>query len=204
MGTETFVVARTDAEAATLLNSNVDPRDHPFILGSTNPEQLGLNDEVLNAEKRGAGQAELVDITTKWDQKAGLCTYGQAVIKALDAKGLKEKAKEFQAKERSFSNLEARAYAKSLGVDPYWCWDKPRAREGYYRFDGGIEACIVRGIAYAEYCDLMWMETKKRTAHNDTHMRSPVRLCLHVLTLHSLVVSLCVSPSDPLRRCPLL
>merc|ERR1712029_1065861 len=29
------VVARTDAEAATLLDSNIDPRDHPFIKGVT-------------------------------------------------------------------------------------------------------------------------------------------------------------------------
>jgi len=31
------VVARTDAEAATLLDSNIDPRDHPFIKGATIP-----------------------------------------------------------------------------------------------------------------------------------------------------------------------
>ncbi len=33
MGTETLIVARTDAEAATFLDTDVDPRDHPFILG---------------------------------------------------------------------------------------------------------------------------------------------------------------------------
>lgn len=31
-----IIVARTDAEAATLLDSNNDSRDHPFILGATN------------------------------------------------------------------------------------------------------------------------------------------------------------------------
>lgn len=34
---QTILVARTDAEAATLLDSNIDPRDHPFILGATRP-----------------------------------------------------------------------------------------------------------------------------------------------------------------------
>ena len=34
---QTIIVARTDAEAATLLDNNVDPRDHPFILGATVP-----------------------------------------------------------------------------------------------------------------------------------------------------------------------
>jgi isocitrate lyase len=33
MGTPTIVVARTDAEDATLLTTDVDPQDHPFITG---------------------------------------------------------------------------------------------------------------------------------------------------------------------------
>jgi len=32
---------------------------------------------------------------------------------------------------------------------------------GFYRFDGGIRACIARGIAFAPHCDLLWMETAK-------------------------------------------
>jgi isocitrate lyase len=37
MGTETIVVARTDSEAATLLTSSIDSRDHAFIIGATKP-----------------------------------------------------------------------------------------------------------------------------------------------------------------------
>ena len=40
---QTLVVARTDAEASTLLDNNVDPRDHPFIIGATNPKLTSLN-----------------------------------------------------------------------------------------------------------------------------------------------------------------
>lgn len=36
MGVENIIVSRTDAEAADLLTSSIDKRDHPFILGSTN------------------------------------------------------------------------------------------------------------------------------------------------------------------------
>jgi len=117
MGTETFVVARTDAEAATLLSNNVDVRDHPFILGSTNPSQLGLNEEINAAEQRGASQAELVKITASWDGKAGLSSYGDAVVKALEAAGKKDAVQQFRAKEFALSNNEARALAKSLGVE---------------------------------------------------------------------------------------
>ena len=38
MGVEGIIVARTDAEAANLLDSDADHRDFPYILGSTNPK----------------------------------------------------------------------------------------------------------------------------------------------------------------------
>ena len=43
MGTETIIVARTDSEAATLIDTNIDPRDHPFILGTVNRTLSSLN-----------------------------------------------------------------------------------------------------------------------------------------------------------------
>ncbi|MQM28092.1 isocitrate lyase [Glycomyces albidus] len=67
-GVPTVIVARTDAEAATLLTSDVDERDRPFLTGE-------------------------------------------------------------------------------------------RTAEGYYRVANGIQACIARGLAYAPYADLLWMET---------------------------------------------
>jgi isocitrate lyase len=69
-GVPTLVIARTDAQAATLLTSDVDERDQPFTDGS-------------------------------------------------------------------------------------------RTAEGFYRVRNGIEPCIARGLAYAPYSDLLWMETSK-------------------------------------------
>ena len=34
-----------------------------------------------------------------------------------------------------------------------------RTSEGFYYVKNGIEQCISRGLAYAEYADLIWMET---------------------------------------------
>jgi isocitrate lyase len=34
-----------------------------------------------------------------------------------------------------------------------------RTAEGFYRVRNGIEPCIARGLAYAPYSDLLWMET---------------------------------------------
>jgi isocitrate lyase len=67
-GTSTLVVARTDAQSATLITSDVDERDQPFVTGE-------------------------------------------------------------------------------------------RTAEGFYRVRGGMESCIARGLAYAPYADLLWMET---------------------------------------------
>ncbi|GIH68462.1 isocitrate lyase [Sphaerimonospora thailandensis] len=67
-GVSTLVIARTDAQAATLLTSDVDPRDQAFVTGD-------------------------------------------------------------------------------------------RTAEGFYRVRGGVEACVARGLAYAPYADLLWMET---------------------------------------------
>lgn len=39
---ETVIVARTDADSATLLDNNVDKRDHPYILGVTNVDCTSL------------------------------------------------------------------------------------------------------------------------------------------------------------------
>ena len=67
-GVDTVVIARTDAESATLLTSDVDERDRRFVTGE-------------------------------------------------------------------------------------------RTAEGFHRVRGGLEACIARGLAYAPYADLLWMET---------------------------------------------
>ncbi|WP_433442802.1 isocitrate lyase [Nonomuraea sp. CA-141351] len=67
-GVPTLIIARTDAQAATLLTSDVDPRDQEFATGE-------------------------------------------------------------------------------------------RTAEGFYRVRNGLQACIARGLAYAPYSDLLWMET---------------------------------------------
>jgi len=53
MGSDLLAIARTDAEAATLITTTIDPRDHAFILGSTNPNLQPLNDLMVAAERAG-------------------------------------------------------------------------------------------------------------------------------------------------------
>lgn len=62
MHTTTLVIARTDSEAATLITSPVDPRDHPFIIGATNPE-------CIDDYATGAGGVSLVKAMTEAEER---------------------------------------------------------------------------------------------------------------------------------------
>ncbi|KAA9338286.1 isocitrate lyase [Hymenobacter busanensis] len=42
---------------------------------------------------------------------------------------------------------------------PFVLQEAERTPEGFYRVRCGVEACIARGLAYAPYADLIWMET---------------------------------------------
>merc|ERR1711920_563549 len=57
------VVARTDAEAATMIDSNIDPIDHPHIKGATVPGVETLS-EAMRAKKDG-----------DWETRAGCMTF---------------------------------------------------------------------------------------------------------------------------------
>merc|ERR1719281_1128012 len=66
------IIARTDAEAATMILSNIDPRDHPFIKGATVPGVESLI-EATHAGKDG-----------DWEKRAGCMTFVEAVAKKLE------------------------------------------------------------------------------------------------------------------------
>lgn len=162
-GSDLIAVARTDAEAATLITTTIDPRDHAFIQGSTNPNLEPLNELMANAEAAGKVGEQLQKIEDEWLTKANLLRFDDAVVAAIDAGSYANKAalkSKYLSQAKGKSNSEARALAKSLGVEVYFNWDAPRTREGYYRLKGGCDCAINRAIAYGPYCDAVWMESK--------------------------------------------
>ena len=157
-------MARTDSEAATLLTSTIDPRDHGFILGVTNSALQPLNDLMIAAEQIGQSGDQLQAIEDQWIEQAGLKLFNEAVVDTIrlgvhvDKQGL---INEYLSLTKGKSNSESRAVARGLtGVDIFWNWDSPRTREGFYRYQGGCECAINRAIAYAPYADMIWMESK--------------------------------------------
>jgi len=164
MGSDLLAVARTDSEAATLITSTIDPRDHPFILGMTNPSLQPLNDLMIVAEQAGKSGDELQAIEDAWITQAGLKLFHEAVIDVIN-KGVHVNKKvlinQFMKQSKGRSNTEARAIAKRItGVNIFFDWDAARTREGYYRYQGGCQCAVNRAIAYAPYADLIWMESK--------------------------------------------
>ncbi|KAK2615153.1 hypothetical protein N8I77_001928 [Diaporthe amygdali] len=164
MGSNLLAIARTDAEAATLISTTIDPRDHAFILGTTNPKLQPLNDLMLAAEQAGKIGDELQAIEDQWLAQAGLKRFDEAVVEAIN-KGTHVNKQDSVAKylkeSKGKSLVEARALARGItGVEIFFDWDAPRTREGYYRLKGGCDCAINRAIAYAPYCDAIWMESK--------------------------------------------
>ncbi|EJC98877.1 isocitrate lyase [Fomitiporia mediterranea MF3/22] len=168
MGVENLVVCRTDSEAATLITTNVDERDHPFILGSTNPRLRPLVVVMNEAEAAGKVGDALQAVEDEWVAQANIKTYGEALVAALASENqsfLNSPAHaEFLSKVRTLSHTAALSLAQThfgLKSQPYWDWDAPRTREGFYRYQGGTQCAVVRACAFAPYADALWMETKK-------------------------------------------
>ncbi len=166
LGTELVVVARTDAEAASLLDSNCDGRDHPFILGATTPGSVSLREAIENGA--AVGGADAASVEREWTAGARPMTFGEAVMEKIrslsaDAGDKRDLAEAWRASDPdSLSNAAARRVADSIfgrKDSIYFDWEACRVREGYYRIKPGVEYCIRRARAYAPYADLIWMET---------------------------------------------
>lgn len=162
LGANTVIVARTDAEAATLLDSNMDGRDHPFILGVTAPGVKSLQETTANSPDPNRA-------STEWTARAKMMTFGQAVLSKINSLPVPHSKKnEMRARwnacqPNTLSNAAARRCADSIFGEKnsiYFDWELCRVREGYYQLGAGIEYCIERARAYAPYADLIWMETK--------------------------------------------
>mmetsp|Transcript_13328 Transcript_13328/g.32646 ORF Transcript_13328/g.32646 Transcript_13328/m.32646 type:complete len:541 (+) Transcript_13328:186-1808(+) len=142
-----LIVARTDADAATLLDSNVDPRDHPFILGATKEGVETLRE----ATAKGTSET--------WKARAGSKTYVELIAEKLSGDALQK----WHAECYDVGGLpEMKKLASKLGAgNPYFDWEAPRVVEGFYQVKGGTKMCSQRAKAFGKVADIVWMETAK-------------------------------------------
>lgn len=162
LGVETVLISRTDAEAATLIESNIDPRDHPFIAGTSN-KAIGACDAYCDAAvARGTLR---FDAEQDWLAKAKICKFNTYVAEQMKVTGkfAQQQIDQWLKDSIKMSLPQMREHAASqFGLtDLYWDWEAPRTAEGYYRVIPGIDYSAQRAIAFAPVSDLIWMETKK-------------------------------------------
>ncbi|BAF21753.1 isocitrate lyase [Oryza sativa Japonica Group] len=186
MGVETVLVARTDAVAATLIQTNVDARDHQFILGATNPRLRNRSLAAVLSDAMSAGKngRELQAIEDEWLATAQLKTFSDCVRDAIASLNATDADKQRKLQEWSAATShdkcvpleQARDIAAGLGVTSlFWDWDLPRTREGFYRFRGSVAAAVVRGRAFAPHADVLWMETSSPNIAECTAFAEGVR-----------------------------
>jgi len=157
------LIARTDAEAATMIDSNIDPVDHPHIKGMT---VQGV-EPLYEAIRQGTDK--------DWEARAGCMTFPDAVAQVLKAKGVVDPSK-WLKDSLTMSLPEMRKAAVALGAgEVFFDWDGARSVEGYYRIKGSTDFCIQRAIAFAPYADCIWMETGKPILSQATRFAKEVR-----------------------------
>ncbi|KAM6498624.1 isocitrate lyase [Amanita muscaria] len=175
-----LLIARTDSESGKLLSSNIDSADHEHILGTTTQDKRALAEVLAEAEAKGASGLEIDRVEKEWMSNHELCTFNQAVEKAINNKGtIKDKKGAYEAYATAVdgkSNNTAREVATDiLGEQLFWDWDLPRTKEGYYHYTGGIEAAIKRTLAFAPYADLLWLETKSPDLNQARYLARKIR-----------------------------
>lgn len=184
MGVAGIIVARTDAEAATLLDDDSDERDQPFILGATNADVpshrsgtlaimallhgMGFDDvrghllfDLSTADRdRATAWLDEVGLLGWMRERAGDVSGGNAdtsvhaLVDEIDARYATTWATEARVMTRD------EAIAAGGSAEAQWDPGSARTLEGYYQVQGGIDYAIAKSLAAAPFADLLWMETK--------------------------------------------
>jgi isocitrate lyase len=80
MGVSNILMARTDSESGKLLSSNIDPRDHEFILGvaDVNAKNIKSQSQLLyELEVSGATADEINAAELEWTRSHPLLTFAE-------------------------------------------------------------------------------------------------------------------------------
>jgi isocitrate lyase len=75
-----LLIARTDAESAKLISSNIDSADHEYILGTTKQGSEPLAQVLAKAEARGASGPEIDLLEKEWTDKHDMITFDQGKL----------------------------------------------------------------------------------------------------------------------------
>lgn len=131
MNTKLVIIARCDAESASSIDTNIDIRDHPFILG-----ELSFEFENKKYEKE--------------------CTFEEGSKFLYELLKI-DNSKRVNLKLPNKENFKILYNITNINFS--WNWNKCRTNDGYYRIRNGTEYALHRQNYYAEYADMLWIET---------------------------------------------
>jgi isocitrate lyase len=151
-------------------------------------EQLAVLELTIKKTTEETLDAVLGTVRQVWAEKAALKTYAETVAEAIQARTFSKgklpiSVAEWQTFASQVSHDEARARAKSLGIEVFWDWDLPRTPDGFYQVTGGRDMAIARGLAMAPFADLVWRETAKPDLEDDKHWADAI----HAVYPHKLL-----------------
>jgi isocitrate lyase len=123
MGVSTLVIARTDAEAANLITSDIDPRDHKFITGErTNEGFYYVKNGLEQGIDRGLAYAPYADLVWMETGNPDLA-YAKAFADAIHAK--------YPGKMLAYNCSPSFNWAKHLSVETMLTFREELASYGY-------------------------------------------------------------------------
>lgn len=123
MGVPTVVIARTDAEAANLITSDIDPRDHKFLTGErTNEGFYYVKNGLEQGIDRGLAYAPYADLVWMETGNPDLA-YAKAFADAIHAK--------FPGKMLAYNCSPSFNWAKHLSVETMLTFREELASYGY-------------------------------------------------------------------------
>lgn len=123
MGVSTLVIARTDAEAANLITSDIDPRDHKFITGERTSEGFYyVKNGLEQGIDRGLSYAPYADLVWMETGNPDLA-YAKAFAEAIHAK--------FPGKMLAYNCSPSFNWAKHLTVEQMLTFREELASYGY-------------------------------------------------------------------------
>ncbi len=148
-GTHWFAPMVADAEAG--FGGNLNAYELMYHLIEAGAAGVHFEDQLSSAKKCGHMGGKVAVPTGEFIEKlvaarlaSDVCGVPTVLIARTDTNGAKLLTNNSDERDAPFINGE-------------------RTPEGFFRFNGGIDAAIARGLAYAPYCDLIWCET----AHPD-------------------------------------
>ncbi|KAI9298717.1 isocitrate lyase and phosphorylmutase [Neoconidiobolus thromboides FSU 785] len=173
MNTETILVSRTDAEAAQLLTSNIDRRDHPFILGTTNNCLRPLVTILEEAVKAGKTAQQLHAIQEQWLDEADLVTFTEAVARKIRQTNCSNQYTNYKIRVVGHSLGGAMASLAAIKIKDKLnlSWDKLELYTYGQPRTGNVQ--------FAEWFDALPITVARSVNYNDPVPRLPPRLTLN-------------------------